>query len=144
MGHSAGAHLASLVALTPRHGLQGVIAVSGAALDLADEETYRLGADRRYYEERFRNGDVTEGWKQRASPVRFANRNAPPFLIFYATGETPALQRQSHLLHEALSASGGQARLVPIRGESHTRIVLALSHPDKTPVGLITEFVRRD
>ena len=41
MGHSAGAHLASLAALTTSDaGVRGVIAVSGAALDLADERTY--------------------------------------------------------------------------------------------------------
>ena len=61
MGHSAGAHLASLAALTTADsGIRGVIAVSGATLDLADEQTYQLGADREYYRTRFQGDDRTD------------------------------------------------------------------------------------
>ena len=143
MGHSAGAHLASMVALTTADsGIRGVIAVSGAALDLADEQTYQLGADREYYRQRFQGRDSSEDWKRRASPARFANPKAPPFLILYATGETKALQRQSQVLHDALSRSGASSRLVPVPGESHTRMVLALTHPEKPPAKVILDFVR--
>ncbi len=145
MGHSAGTHLASMVALTAtREALQairGVIAVSGAGLDLADEKTYQLGADRRYYAERFQNGDATDEWKRRASPLSVVSPQAPPFLILYATGESRALQRQSQLLHAALETNGAASRLVPVPGESHTRIVLALSHSDKVAASAILDFV---
>ena len=149
MGHSAGAHLASMVALTTSTiGLttdarvQGVIAVSGAALDLTDQQTYQLGADRIFYRQRFQGGDRGDLWQQRASPAAFANRAAPAFLILYATGETRALQRQSQVLHDALSRTGASSRLVPVPGESHTRMVLALTHPEKPPVKVILDFVR--
>ena len=143
MGHSAGAHLASLVALTsPALPVRGVIAVSGAALDLTDEQTYRLGADRGYYEQRFQGSDTGTQWTRTASPALFATAKAPPFLILFATGETPALQRQSQVLHEALSQAGAASTLVPIAGESHTRMVLALSHPDKASAKAILDFVR--
>ena len=145
VGHSAGTHLAALVALTAtpelRQAIRGVIAVSGAALDLADEKTYQLGADRDYYVARFRNGDSSDEWTRRASPVRFVSPQSPPFLILYATGESKALQHQSQLLHAALEKNGVASRLVPVPGESHTRIVLALSHPDKVPARAILEFV---
>lgn len=145
MGHSAGTHLASVVALTASPEMQaairGVIAVSGAGLDLADEKTYQLGADRAYYAARFRNGDSSDEWQRRASPVRLVSPQAPPFLILYATGETKALQHQSQLLHAALEKNGVASRLVPVPGESHTRIVLALSHPDKVPARAILDFV---
>lgn len=143
MGHSAGAHLASLAALTtPDSGVRGVIAVSGAALDLADEPTYRLGADRNYYRQRFEGGDKSEEWKRRASPAHFAYAQAPPFLIIYATGETHALQRQSQVLHESLLKAGAASRLAPVQGESHTRMVLALSRADKAAAPAITSFVQ--
>jgi len=122
---------------------RGVIAVSGAALDLADEATYRLGADRRYYEQRFRGSDAGVAWQRRASPISRVSAAAPPFLIMYATGESRALQHQSRLLHEALLAAGARSELVPVPGESHTRIVLALSHPRKVPAQAIVEFVER-
>lgn len=146
MGHSAGTHLAALVALSAtsemRPAIRGVIAVSGAGLDLADEKTYQLGADRDYYVARFRAGDASDAWKRRASPVHLVSPQAPPFLILFAKGETSALQHQSQLLHAELEKNGVASRLVPVPGESHTRIVLALSHPDKVPARAILEFVR--
>ena len=143
MGHSAGAHLAALTALTTIDaGVRGVIAVSGAALDLADEQTYQLGGDRAFYSQRFRGDDRRDHWQQRASPAHFANAQSPPFLILYATGETRALQRQSQVLHDALSRSGASSQLVPVPGESHTRMVLALTHPEKLPAKVILDFVR--
>lgn len=142
MGHSAGAHLASLAALTTADsGIRGVIAVSGAALDLTDEQTYQLGADRDYYRQRFQGNDSSEDWKRRGSPATFAHAKAPPFLILYATGETKALQRQSQVLHDALTKAGASSRLVPVQGESHTRIVLALSRGDKASAPAILGFV---
>jgi acetyl esterase/lipase len=143
MGHSAGAHLASTAALTTANaGVRGVIAVSGAALDLADERTYQLGADRTYYRKRFQGDDRSDEWQRRASPASFVTAQAPPFLILYATGETTALQRQAQVLHEALTSSGASSRLVAIPGESHTRMVLALTHPEKLPAQAILDFVR--
>lgn len=142
MGHSAGAHLVALAALSNDLGVRGVIAVSGAALDLADERTYQLGADRKYYEQRFR-GDGREGWQQRASPAAFASASSPPFLILYATGESKGLQRQSLVLHEAIAKAGGRSTLLPIQGESHTRMVLVLSRGDKVAAPAIVEFVSR-
>ena len=145
MGHSAGTHLAAMVALeatasTP--AVQGVIAVSGAALDIADQETYRLGADPGYYEQRFRGNDTGMEWQRRASPVSKVSAAAPPFLIMYATGESRELQHQSRLLHEALLKAGAKSELLPVPGESHTRIVLALSHPEKVPAPAIVAFVQ--
>jgi acetyl esterase/lipase len=110
MGHSAGTQLATLAALTTAEpGIRGVIAVSGAALDVA---------------------------------ARSAHAQAPPFLILYATGETTALQRQSQMLHTALTTAGASSTLLPIPGESHTRMVLALTHPQKLPAQAILDFVR--
>lgn len=144
MGHSAGAHLVSMVALTtPAASVRGVIAVSGAALDLTDEQTYQLGADRDFYRQRFQGDDAGGEWRRRASPALLVNASAPPFLILYATGETRALQRQSQVLNSALKNAGVKSELTPIPGESHTRIVLALSHPEKLPAKAILDFVRR-
>lgn len=147
MGHSAGAYLASFVALDSAAAdstrYRGVIAVSGAGLDLTDAKTYELGERPRYYEQRFRDGDSTEEWKRLASPIGYASRNAPPFLILHAGGEKPALKRQSQLLNEALERHGVESRIVVVPGESHSRIVLTLSRADKTAGPAILEFVNR-
>ena len=74
--------------------------------------------------------------------ARAAHPPAPPFLVLYATGESQALQRQSQMLHTALTAAGASSTLVPVTGESHTRMVLALSHPGKLPAKAILDFIR--
>jgi len=73
---------------------------------------------------------------------RQSSAQSPPFLILYATGETKALQRQSQVLHDALSRPGATSRLVPVPGESHPRMVLALTQPEKLPAKVILDFVR--
>ncbi|MEM1043834.1 MAG: alpha/beta hydrolase [Bacteroidota bacterium] len=139
MGHSAGAQLATHVALDPAalpethaFGVCGVIAVSGAAYDLTDEETYALSNDPAYYARRFNPAGTDPDWQTDASPVRFASSDAPPFLIIYAGGESRALQRQSRLLDAALTDAGAEADIVIVPGQSHERIVLALSRDDET------------
>ena len=93
MGHSAGAHLAALVATDVRrlakHGktlqiLKGVICLDTAAYDIAKY----LGEDlagrtaRAIYTNAF--GFEAEGWKD-ASPQRFLGKkkNIPPMLVFH-------------------------------------------------------------
>jgi acetyl esterase/lipase len=120
----------------------GAIAVSGAALDLCDAETYELGHKLRDYEARFRCGDPTESWRTQASPVHCVACDAPPFLVLYAEEETKGLQRQSRLLHEALQRKGVQSELVAVPGQNHCRMVLTLSRPDRTSAPAILRFIR--
>ena len=151
MGHSAGAQLAAYVALDPRplrkHDLSpdvlcGVIPVSGAGYDLADEETYELGAERAWYEELFRAGDPGDGWLRQASAISYVSPDAPPFLLIHVTNEWPSLHHQNRLLHRALSEAGAESELLVVRGSGHNRMVLTLSHAGKTPVPEILKLVR--
>lgn len=146
-GHSAGAQLAARLALDsqllrqagfPPGNILGVIAVSGAGLDLEDEATYELGQDREYYARRFAD---SPDWTTRASPVSYVRGDAPPFLILYAGGEEASLRRQSERLHEALIQNGVSSRIVVEPGQSHGRIVLTLSRDDRTAGPAIIEFV---
>ena len=149
-GHSAGAQLACHVALDPKplaeYGLspaiiRSVISVSGAGLDLADQKTYDLGAKRAFYTARFGSKDPRESWQQEASPVSYVTSNAPAFLILYAAGESKALQRQSQRLSEVLERERVPHRLVVVPGQSHERMVLTLSRPDRTSAGAILDFI---
>ena len=148
-GHSAGAQLVTRLALDPAplkaHGLTpanlcGVISVSGAGLDLVDPQSYKLGESIAYYQERF--GSENKDWQRVASPVTYATPGAPPFLILYAAGETKALQRQSQRLSEVLTAKAISNRVVMVAGESHPRMVLTLSRPDRTAGPAILSFIR--
>lgn len=149
-GHSAGAQLVTRVALDPEPlakfssspaAIRGVIPVSGAGYDITDQKTYELGADPLYYEQRFGLGENDGAWKLDASPIRFIAKGAPPFLVIYATGETKALQRQSLLLYNKLTAAGVKSELVKVPGEDHERMVLALSRSDKPVSAAILDFI---
>jgi acetyl esterase/lipase len=145
-GHSAGAQLAARVALDSAlleslglstSSVCGVICVSGAGLDLGDDRTYELGACRSYYRQRFDTPLKTS----QASPVVFAHRGGPPFLILYAGGETKALQRQSKNFAARLAEQSVQVEMIVVPGQSHARMVLALSRPDKTAGPAVLRFI---
>ena len=145
MGHSAGAHLASMVTLNQALqrsagiapcDIDGVISVSGAALDLTSESD-----DLPYYERRFGPRSDRAEWTA-ASPATHADPADPAALIIYAGGESTGLQRQSQVFKAALDRAGSSAQLLPIEGESHTRMVLVLSHPDKAAVAAVLQFLR--
>ncbi|WP_282692241.1 alpha/beta hydrolase [Streptomyces sp. CC208A] len=138
-GESAGGHLSALAALTgpgtsggPLEGTEGVaegdtsvqaavdwygvsdISSAAAALppqlaSLADPYAALLGAapaDR---------PDLARA----ASPVTYADRPAPPFLLVHGTADSLVPYRQSELLAERLRAQGGVVELVPVDGADH-------------------------
>ena len=147
-GHSAGGHLASFVGLNAevaaRHSLPrfaGVICVSGAALDLSDPVTYQLGNRVSYYAGRFNADGANPNWQRDASPATYASAGSPPVLILYAEGETAALKRQAAHFHEILDSKRARNRIVGVPGESHARMVLALSRADKTAGPAVLDFI---
>ena len=159
MGHSAGAYLATFVALdeaaletagAPRGAVCGAIPVSGAALDLTDRETYAMRDNFDYYSARFSDDGralaeppaTPFDWQVEASPIQHVRPDAPPFLILYAGGETNALQRQSALLDAALREAGARSEVVVVPGRSHERIVPTLSRDDQTAGPAMLRFVR--
>src|SRR6185503_3743551 len=103
--------------------IAGVIAVSGAGYDMTDKTTYELGNDPEFYAIRFRRNAADVNWQADASPIQFVTRDAPPFLIVYAGGETKPLQRQSQMLAGALRSAGVPVELIESPGLTHSRIV---------------------
>jgi len=151
-GHSAGAHLAAWVALDEEllgelglspEILDGVVAVSGAGYDLADEKTYELGAELEWYEERFRLGPEDESWQKEASVIRHVGPETPPFLLLYSRREWPSLQHQNRLFQKALDGAGVENRRVEIRGKSHALMVLAMTRADHEVGREILDFLDR-
>ena len=160
MGHSAGAQLASRVALDPapldRAGVSqavvcGVVPVSGAALDLADRATYtEAGADFSYYAKRFspsREPVPTAppepfDWQREASPVTYASPGDPPFLVVYADGEGPVFQRQAEVLDAALETASVPSEVVVMPASRHSLGVPNLSRDDRVVGPAALAFVR--
>ena len=160
MGHSAGAQLASHVALDAaplqRAGASqdvvcGVIPVSGAALDVADPVTYdEAGADFSYYARRFSPSrepiDAAPpepfDWQVEASPTTYASAGDPPFLIVYADGEGPVFERQAEVLDAALGAVGVASRVVVMPAATHELGVPNLSRDDRVVGPEALRFIR--
>jgi acetyl esterase/lipase len=152
MGHSAGAQLVTRVALDESwlhdQGVEagsvcGVVAASGAGYDMEDEQTIRLSEDRGYLARRFEGGASTERWAYEASPIHHVDPSDPPFLILYGSKEAPGFDRQAEVLDARLRAAGVPSEIVVVPGQTHPRMVLALSRDDKTAGSDALRFIER-
>ncbi|MFF5497815.1 alpha/beta hydrolase fold domain-containing protein [Streptomyces aquilus] len=124
-GVSAGAHLASLLALRGGRRLSGVIdwygpadllAMAGggpeAALSSDPDDTREarlLGAPAREVPDLARE----------ASPISHVHAGSPPFLIAHGTADTAVPFSQSAALATALTEVGAEMRLDPVEGADH-------------------------
>jgi acetyl esterase/lipase len=144
-GHSSGAQLATRTALD-RHLLQelglpprvpcGIIAISGAPFDLADEKI-----NLSVFEKHFRAGDDGDRWKHEASSVNLVTPSAPPFLLLHGRWDRKGLKRQNQLMARALARAGVQSRLAVTPWEEHFLIVAALSRPDTPASTAVMDFI---
>lgn len=165
MGHSAGAQLAAHAALNraaleargvPPEAVCGAVSVSGAGLDLTDRRTFELRRNFDYFARRFGPPGGPPGggtwpempppapypWQREASPATYARPDAPPYLILHAEGEGPQFARQAEVFAAALREAGARAEQVVQPGSSHTRILAALSRPDRVAGDAVLRFVR--
>ena len=123
MGHSAGAHLAALVASDPQYAgdgfaaIRAVIPIDGACYDVpAQIKAARFMAQRTYIP-----AFGTDPERQRAlSPITHAGgRDAPRWLLIYVNSRDDA-RTQSLALAAALQRGGAQASAKGIAGNHRT------------------------
>lgn len=135
-GHSAGAHLAALVAVDPQylgaHGLQpadlaGVIPIDGAGYDAVSQMAY-LGDRPGLIPNMYRQAFGARAAELSPTLLVEPGRAYPPFLIFHVASR-PDAQRQSNGLADALRAAGGQAEVVAAPGETHRTINVDFGKP---------------
>jgi acetyl esterase/lipase len=130
-GHSAGGHLAALVAIDPHYlaahdrapaDLAGVIGIDGAGYDAASElphmEAIMRPSDVALWTRAFA-GDAAA-----LSPVRQVRlgQRYPPFLLFYT--DHPGGRFYCEALGARLRAAGGVAAVVEAPGDTHVQINL--------------------
>lgn len=128
MGHSAGAHMAALLAsdggwlqtqgMAPRQ-LCGVVGLAGAYdfLPLTDPDLIGMfGRD--------------PAQQRRSQPIAFVDGDEPPMLLLHGSADTVVLPQESLALQAALQRAGvpAQAKLYPDVG--HLRLALALRKDD--------------
>ena len=147
-GHSAGGHLAALIAIDPRflarHGragddLAGVIGLDGAGYDAA-RELAGMAAVMPAQELAL----WTRAFGDRAaalSPTRLVRPGGryPPLLLFYT--DHPGARRSCLSLAAALRGAGGRAAVVEAPGETHAEIDARFGLPGDAVGELAARFV---
>jgi acetyl esterase/lipase len=137
-GHSAGAHLVSLLTLHPRylqqHGLtqkhiRGVIALSGVYdLTVADSQSAVFG----------KKPEV----RREASPLFFIRADAPPFFVSYCEWDYATLPAQAKRFHRALRAAGAQAELFFTPRDNHIYEVISMTYDNDPTMLAVLRFLR--
>jgi acetyl esterase/lipase len=127
-GHSAGGHLAALLATNERYlaahkltpaAIKGVLPLSGV---------YTVPADR--MERIFGKGQSAA---DSASPVRHVTGKEPPFLIVYADGDFPTCDLMSENLCRTLRSKKVEAETVSVTGRGHVTIIVRLMFSEADP-----------
>lgn len=143
LGHSAGAHLAMMIALDRRYmaavGAPGLIRAAAGLAGPYDFLPLDAPASIRAFG---RAPDPTL-----TQPVAFVRADAPPLWLGHGTGDTVVHAEDSLILCERMRAAGGrcEARLYP--GLDHADLVSTLSplFRDRAPVlAEVTAFFRRE
>jgi arylformamidase len=151
MGHSAGAHLAALVATDESclaaegrrlSMLSGVILLDGAGYDIASLQAMNSVGPvlRRIYQVAF--GKDPAKWKS-ASPVTHVapNKGIPPFLIFHA-GSRVESGLESRALAQSLRDAGVAVKVVAVPGKNHGQINADVGKPGDILTTNILEFLK--
>lgn len=126
MGHDAGAHIASLLALDPRYltavrssrsQLRGVIAMAGYYdfLPITDPMLRDLFGPVHKFGE--------------SQPLSYAGRGAPPLLLMHGENDAVVSVAQPRKLVDAIGSAGGLVETVYYPDMSHSRMLSALSRP---------------
>lgn len=141
VGYSAGGYLAALLAFDSKYledhrlspaSIKGVISISGYY------HVERVAPDR----PKSIWGTERKGWLE-ASPSRYVNKNAPPFLSLYADGDEEWRRRQCEEIVQELATTGhthSQAHMIADR--DHMTIWLSLNSDDDDTSRLMVEFMR--
>lgn len=131
MGHSAGAHIAAMLALDDAyleragmrpHSIVGLVAMSGP---------YALDPNTDILRTIFSSPYTPQDWQ----PVRFAGSQAPPTLLLHGLSDTLVDYRHTEKLRDTLLSHGVQAEvhLYPKRGHADTIGSFSLAARFRTP-----------
>jgi acetyl esterase/lipase len=119
-GHSAGAHIAALLALDERYlagkgvRIAGAIGLSGPYdfLPLTEERYKRV---------------FPEATRDQSQPINFVDRGEPPMLLVTGDADTTVNPGNTTRLAAAIAAKGGQATVKVYPGVGHLGTMLALA-----------------
>jgi arylformamidase len=137
-GHSAGGHLAALVATDESYlkaeklalkDVRGAIPISGVYAIPPGKIAAAFGAD-------------PEGAKQ-ASPLTFVKPGLPPFLVLYADKDSPGMEKGAEAFCAALKKAGDDATCMTIDGRDHGSILRNAAAADDPVTQAMLRFIRK-
>ncbi|MBM3832919.1 MAG: alpha/beta fold hydrolase [Verrucomicrobia bacterium] len=136
-GHSAGGHLAALLALDERYLakhqltpkiIRGTIALSGVYnLAVGEGQASVFGNDPQF--------------RREASPLFHVKAGSPPFLISYCQWDYPTLPAQAREFNAALRKHGVPADLLYVPRESHISEMIAVAKENDVTATAILKFL---
>lgn len=147
IGHSAGAHLAALVASDPQYAgdafdaIKGVVLLDGAGYDVAEAAARPSMELPTLYKDVF----GTDPARQKAlSPMtHVGGKDAPHWIALYVA-ERPGSKAQSEALAAALAKAGRDAQAVAISGTDHGRMNRELgTEAGKAQTEAVDAFLKR-
>ncbi|GEO84213.1 MULTISPECIES: alpha/beta hydrolase [Alphaproteobacteria] len=147
VGHSAGAHLAALVATDPVYlgtanvpltAIRAVSLLDGAAYDIPRQIDMAGTLMRRLYRKAF--GDDPQRQNRLSPTAHAAAPNARAFLLHCAVRREDACI-QAMGLAQALVAAGTPAHVIPVEGANHRDLNRKIGTPGDAPSADIADFL---
>jgi acetyl esterase/lipase len=148
-GHSAGAHLAALIAtddsyfndLQVKNPIRGTILIDAFGLDMYNYlTTNKSDYSKRYYS-LFSEDQKT--WKK-ASPVFHLKKGMPPFLMFVGTKTVPVIMKGSTEFLKALQPYQPGAPFIIVKGKTHTGMIFQFLNKHKKAYSDIMNFINSE
>ncbi len=149
MGHSAGAHLVSLLGTDETYlensgytldVLKGVISLDTGSLDIPLQVETQKGSLRRV---KTAIGDDLETWKD-ASPIYHveAGKSIPPYLVVYASSREYVTGAQARIMKEKFDEEGLFCEVYRAENKTHGSLNQELGAEGDEPSEKIIEFIR--
>lgn len=141
MGHSAGAHIAALLALDGQYlnevgmrpqNLDGMIGLAGPYDFLPlQSDTLKIIFG-------------PEDERRKSQPINFVDGRNPPMLLVVGTDDKRVLPRNTYNLASKIEAAGGPVEVAEFPGWGHIDVVARLAEPlrDQTLLQTVARFIR--
>jgi acetyl esterase/lipase len=146
MGHSAGGHLVSLIALDPRilarnavdsHWVAGFISVDGV-FDLEASLPYLKPKQSRILADLF---GATHASLVEHSPISFAGREHAPLLVVDSTGDEAVCLDGFRAMRSRFTEGDSSARFVELPGLGHNEVIVRVGMSGDPLTPLVMEFI---
>lgn len=124
-GHSAGAHLAALLATDARYLKTEKLTLSEIASVVSISGGFRILPIRK---DVFGSQEIMD----QASPFAHISGGHPPFLIIYGDGDSAERHAISKEFDETLKKAGAKTKLMMIKDHNHAELFSKIGHGDAT------------